>query len=151
VRQLEREERRLAGALGRAPEPAELADALEWPLEEVVRVGDLRRGVLSLQEPVTEDGATELGDLLPDVEAAAPDARAEAAAQAEAVRELLATLPARERAVIEARYGLGAEPAATVSEVARRLRLRPRDVRHLEGLALRRLRATPAVEQVAAA
>jgi RNA polymerase primary sigma factor len=151
VRQLDREERRLAAALGRAPEPAELAEALEWTVEEVARVGDLRRGVLSLQEPVTEDGATELGELLADAEAAAPDARAEAAVLAEAIQDVLATLPPRERAVIEARYGLGAEPAATVSEAARRLRLRPRDVRHLEALGLRRLRATPALEEVAAA
>ena len=79
VRQLDREERRLAAALGREPEPAELAAALEWPVEEVARVGELRRASVSLQEPVAEDGATELGDLLADAEAAAPDALAEAA------------------------------------------------------------------------
>ena len=118
VRQLDREERRLAAALGREPEPAELALALEWSVEEVARVGEFRRGVLSLDEPVAEDGATELGELLADAEAAAPDALAEAALLAEAVQAVLATLRARERAVIEARYGLGPEPAGTVSETA---------------------------------
>ena len=55
------------------------------------------------------------------------------------------TLTLRERAVIETRYGLGDADAATVSEAARRLGLRPREVRHLEALVLRKLRATPEV------
>jgi hypothetical protein len=38
-----------------------------------------------------------------------------------------------------------------VSEAARRLRLRPRDVRHLEALVLRKLRATPEIARLAAA
>jgi RNA polymerase primary sigma factor len=151
VRQLDREQRRLAAALGREPEPAELAAALEWPEEEVARVGELRRSVVSLHEPVSEDGATELGDLLADAEAAAPEARADATLLAEAVRDVLRTLPARERAVIEARYGLGPDAPATVGEAARRLNLRPRDVRHLEALGLRKLRAAPAVERLVAA
>ena len=150
VRQLDREERRLAAALGREPEPAELAAALEWPAEEVARLRELRRSTVSLHEPVGEDGATELGDLLADAEAAAPGrARRGGAARGRPSRPCSRTLPARERAVIEARYGLGAEEAATVSEAARRLRLRPREVRHLEALVLRELRATPELARVA--
>ena len=45
--------------------------------------------------------------------------------------------------MIETRYGLTGAGPATPSETARVLRLRPRDIRHLEELALRRLRAAP--------
>jgi DNA-directed RNA polymerase sigma subunit (sigma70/sigma32) len=53
----------------------------------------------------------------------------------------VSALPPRERAVLELRYGLASEGAATTAETARRLRLRPQQVRTLEDLALRRLRA----------
>jgi DNA-directed RNA polymerase sigma subunit (sigma70/sigma32) len=43
--------------------------------------------------------------------------------------------------VLELRYGLAGDGAATTAETARRLRLRPQHVRRLEELALRRLRA----------
>src|SRR3954449_2403761 len=159
VRRLAREERRLAAPAGREPAPpgpagrpppggrrlapagragepapAELAAALEWEPAEVVRLRDLRRTTVSLQEPVGEEGEAEFGHLLADVEAAAPYARVESTMLRDEIRALMETLTTRERAVIEARYGLGGEDAATVSEAARRLRLRPRDVRRLEAL-----------------
>ena len=91
----------------------------------------------SLDEPVGEDG-TPLADLLADPKAAGPDR----AFLAEDVRRALEALPARERLVIETRYGLTGAAPLTPSEAARALRLRPRDIRHLEVLALRRLRVT---------
>ena len=96
-----------------------------------------RLAVRSLDEAVGEDG-TPLADLLPDAAAPAPDAFL----LADEVRQALAQLPARERRVIEARYGLAGASALTASETARVLRLTPRDVRHLELVALRRLRAS---------
>ena len=66
------------------------------------------------------------------------------------MRRALVVLPPRERAVIEARYGLGPDGPATVAETALRLRLRLSQVRHLEALALRRLRAAPETAALAA-
>src|SRR5690348_6230075 len=150
VRRMDREEQRLALALGREPLPEELAQALEWPPDEVARLRELRRTTVSLDEPVREEGGAELGELLADAEAAAPDAQAETSVLREQVRAVMRTLTLRERSVIEARYGLGDSEAATVSEAARRLGLRPREVRHLEALVLRKLRATPEVARLAA-
>jgi RNA polymerase primary sigma factor len=147
---LDREERRLAAELGRPALTAELAGRLGWLAEEVTEARELRRSTLSLHEPVGEDGGAELGDLLVDDASAAPDARAEAALLAEDVRAVVAQLPPRERRVIEARYGIGGGMPATVGETARRLRLRLRDVRHLEDLALRKLRAAPDAPRLAA-
>src|SRR4051812_30520400 len=151
VRRMDREEQRLALALGRDPLPEELAQALEWPPDEVARLRELRRTTVSLDEPVREGGGAELGDLLADAEAAGPDTQAETSVLREQVRAIMRTLTLRERAVIEARYGLGDSEAATVSEAARRLGLRPREVRPLEALVLRKRRATPEVARLAAA
>jgi RNA polymerase primary sigma factor len=151
LRTLDREERKLTAALGRAPTVTELADVLGCSPGEVTADRELRRLTVSLHEPVGGDDGAELGELLPDVAEAGPHARTEALLMGAEVRRALAVLPPRERAVIEARYGLGADGAATVVETARRLRLRPHQVRQLEELALRHLRAAPETAALAAA
>jgi RNA polymerase primary sigma factor len=100
----------------------------------------LRRATVSLDEPIgSDDDGASLGDLLPDRTVHDP----EIALLAEDVQKALEHLPPRERRVIEARYGLSGARPSTPSETAKALRLRPRDIRHLEELALRRLRAAP--------
>ena len=142
LRALDREERRLVAELGREPSSGELAEAVEWLPDEVAQARDLGRATLSLHEPVGGADGIELGALIPQDAADAPDARAEAAALGAELRAALDLLTERERAVLEARYGLEDDPA-TVAETARRFGLKPADVRRLEELALRKLRASP--------
>jgi len=149
LRLLDREERRLLRELGREPSKAEIAAALDWLPEEVAQARDLRRTTLSLHERVGGEEGVELGALIPQDAAGAPDARAESAALGSDVRAALARLTVRERAVVVARYGLE-EDQATVSETARRLGLRAGEVRRLEDLALRKLRAAPEAATLAA-
>jgi RNA polymerase primary sigma factor len=151
LRALEREERRLTAELGRAPTVTELADALGCSPDDVVADRALRRPTVSLDEPAGGPDGAELGQLLPDADEAGPDARTEALMMGAELRRALAVLPPRERAVIEARYGLGPHGAATVVETARLLRLRPHQVRQLEELALRHLRAAPETAALTAA
>jgi len=153
MRALARVERRLAVELGRDARPDELAGALEWSEDEVRQAVGLRRQTVSLDEPVGPDGETALGGLLADDGAGDPLAAVEAAGTASLARAALAGLPPQERRVVETRFGLGADgvgDAATVGETARALQLRPAEVRRLEDLALRRLRAAPEAAALAA-
>jgi len=145
-RTLDREERRLAGELGRAPEAAELAAATGLLPEEIARTRELHRTVVSLDEPVGGREGAVLADLIADCDAAAPDAIAEATIAGEEVRAALGGLPARERRVLECRYGLQGA-TMTSAETARALGLRAGDIRRLEELALRRLRAAAGVSR----
>jgi RNA polymerase primary sigma factor len=151
LRALEREEGRLRAALGRDPSPGELAAALEWLPEEIVQARELRRTTLSLEEPVGQpDGSPlPLGALIAQDEDEAPEARAALTTLRTDVRAALRVLSARERAVLEVRYGLDEDPAS-VAETARRLGMRAGDVRRLEELALRKLRAAPETAALAA-
>jgi RNA polymerase primary sigma factor len=151
LRELDREERRLLAELGREPSAAELAGALDWLPEEVAEARDQRRTTVSLDEAVgSPDGNPHaLGALIADDADHAPDARAVAAALRSDVRTALRLLSPRERAVVTLRYGIDDDPA-TVAETARRLRLRAGDVRRLEELALRKLRAAPETAALAA-
>jgi RNA polymerase primary sigma factor len=113
-----------------------------WIRQSVVRaIGERRRPLVSLDAPVGDGAGATLADLIADDVTPGPDARAELAAAGAEVRHALAALPPRERAVLELRYGLTGDGAATTAETAHRLRLRPQHVRRLEELALRRLRA----------
>ena len=148
LRSLDHAERRLRAVDGREPTPAELAEAVGWLPEDVQETRELRRTTLSLHERVGEGGA-ELGELLPQDGADAPDVLAEAASLRADVRSALRVLSERERNVVAARYGLDEDPA-TVPEAARRLGLRAGEVRRLEALALRKLRAAPETAALAA-
>jgi RNA polymerase primary sigma factor len=131
---------KLTAELGREPEPGEAAERLGWTAAEVTSTRDARLRTVSLEQPV---GDTELGRLLPG----APEIPLPGD---DALPAILAHLDARERRVIELRYGLADNDPATLAEIARRLSLRPRQVRHLEGLALRKLRAAPGAASLAA-
>jgi RNA polymerase primary sigma factor len=151
LRELDREERRLQAELGREPLPDELADALGWLPEDVAQARELRRATVSLDEPVgeAEGRPLALGALIAEDADRGPDVRAAAAALRSDVRAALRLLSPRERAVVALRYGIDDDPA-TVAETARRLGLRAGDVRRLEDLALRKLRAAPESAALAA-
>lgn len=151
LRELDRADARLRTELQRDPSSAELAAALGWLPEEVLQARDMRRTTLSLHEPVGQDDGSraELGELLAQDDDEAPDTLAEASLLRADVRAALDRLEWRERSVVAARYGLDDDPA-TVTETARLLGMRANEVRRLEQLALRKLRAAPETAALAA-
>jgi RNA polymerase primary sigma factor len=135
IRQLDK----LATELGYQPDAEEAATRMGWTVDEVRSVRDARLRTVSLEAPV---GDTELGKLLPgELDIALPD---------DSASPMLDRLNERERRVIELRFGLGDEESNGRIETARRMGLRPRDIRAIESLALRKLRAGQAPESLAA-
>ena len=138
-RKIANAERDLATKLGRAPTIEEVADAAELKPEQVQEMRDIARTVTSLDRPIGDDGAAELGDLLPDREPS-PEEEVEVTLREEAVRAVIEELPDEERTVIQMRFGLdGDRDPVSIRETARRLDLRPRDVQRLEHRALEEL------------
>ena len=132
-------ERTLATRLGRAPTVDEIAAEARIDPSQVQELRDVARKVTSLERPVGDEGETELGDLLPAREPP-PDEEVELALAQEAVREVVGTLPERERTVIQMRFGLdGERDPVSVREAAERLEMRPAEVRKLEARALEEL------------
>jgi RNA polymerase primary sigma factor len=95
--------------------------------------------VTSLERPIGEEDGGELGDLLPSREPA-PEEEVEVALAQQAVREIVSSLPDRERTVIQMRFGLnGDRDPVSIREAAERLEMRPNEVRKLEARALEEL------------
>ena len=142
-RKIANAERDLAAKLGRPPTLDEVAAAAGLELRQVEELQDVARKVTSLERPLGDDGETELGALLPGREPS-PEEEVEVVLRERMVREVVHSLPERERTVIQLRFGLeGDREPVSVREAARRLDMRPSDVqrlerRALEDLALRR-------------
>ena len=128
---------------GREPGRDELARRAGLAVEQVDDLLAVERAPRSLDEPVAdEDGAIgTFGELIADPLAEDAYERVLAAVQAEELLALLSELSARERAVLEARFGLDGGKEATLGEVAARLGLSAERVRQLERRALAKLAA----------
>ena len=93
---------------------------------------------VSLNQPVGEDGAGELGDLLPDPGAADPAEEAGEAVRRSSVRAALRALPEVERRILELRFGFDGEQQS-LDAIAREVGMSRERVRHLEQQALAQL------------
>jgi DNA-directed RNA polymerase sigma subunit (sigma70/sigma32) len=102
------------------------------------------RVTASLDEPSGEDGAL-LGEMVADERLGDPTERLIAGETAGTVWSMLRLLPARHRAVLVRRYGLGGEPPQTHEQIGARLGVGEERSRQLEHEGLHRLRtvATP--------
>jgi RNA polymerase primary sigma factor len=136
-RRIGRAHDRLAVALGRPPEDAEVARELGLPLEHVRRVREAPRSVASLDRPAREDEGLALHERLPAPEETGFE-EIDIPLDAERLHRAVERLPELEREVIRMRYGLDGEPA-TLAEIASRLGLARTRVRRIEAEALERL------------
>jgi RNA polymerase primary sigma factor len=138
---LQRAARRLQFQLGREASAQELAEATGLAVRHVEEALGAAHASVSLNQSVgSGDEHVELGQLFADREAADPGEEAEETLRNQAVHEALAELPARERRIVELRFGFGATPS-TLEAIGRKLGLTRERVRQLERQALARLEA----------
>jgi len=140
INQLRRVSLRLAQELGREPTDAELADQMGSTPERVRELVAFAQEPISLETPVGEEADTELGDMIADGEARSPLEAASGAVLQVEVSDILDTLSARERRIIQLRFGLLDGNQLTLEEVGKRLGITRERVRQIEAKALRRLR-----------
>src|SRR5947209_18217846 len=69
---------------------------------------------VSLEKPIGEDEESALGDFVPDEQAESPFDTASLSLRREDIELALASLPERERKVIELRFGLSGEQPCTL-------------------------------------
>ncbi len=126
--------------LGREPTLAELAVALELPVDRVRELVRVMPHPISLDATVGEDADTPLSDLVRDDSGASVEQATENGLLREQVHEALLTLTPRERRVIECRYGLHGDSEATLTAIGREIGLTRERIRQIEASALRKLR-----------
>jgi RNA polymerase primary sigma factor len=135
VRKIESE---LNTKLSREPTDEEIAAVAELPVEEVNELRELSRGLTSLDQPVSEDGETALGDLLASDRPEPMDEVAEADRD-QRVNDVVEQLPEAERNVIRLRFGLAGDEPRTVRQTGSELGITAQQARQLEEQGLSRL------------
>ena len=136
-------ERQLVQRLGREPRPEEIADELEMTTEEVREILRMSQLPVSLEKPIGEEEESSLGDFVPDEQAESPFDSASLSLRREDIELALASLPVRERQVIELRFGLNGEPPCTLEEVGRAFGVTRERIRKIENNTLKKLEGLP--------
>lgn len=131
-----------AASEGRAREARidDIAHLAGRSIDHVADVLQLGEAAASLDVPIDGDPATTLLELVADPTAAAPEEGAMRHELEQLVTEWLEGLPARQRAVIERRFGLHGYEPATLDALSQEMQLTRERVRQIQQDALLRLR-----------
>jgi RNA polymerase primary sigma factor len=141
-------ERQLVQELGREPTPEEIANELECSAREVRDILRMSQQPVSLEKPIGEEEESELGDFVEDQTAESPFELASENLRRESVRGALNALPAREREVIEMRFGLSGGRPRTLEEVGRAFNVTRERIRQIENHTLKKLESLPEAQQL---
>jgi RNA polymerase primary sigma factor len=131
---------RLAQALARQPSAEEIATALGHSVAWVEQVLAATRRPISLETRVGGAGEQTLGDFLPDEDLPSPADLAVQQVLRRDVAVVLDQLTARQRRIIDLRYGLSDGRRRTLVEIGRMLGMTRERARQIEAEALQRLR-----------
>ena len=141
-------ERQLVQDLGREPTPEEIAAELECTAREVKDILRMSQLPVSLEKPIGEEEDSELGDFVQDDTAESPFELAVENLRRENVRKALDALPAREREVIEMRFGLKGHQSRTLEEVGRAFGVTRERIRQIENNTLKKLESLPEAQRL---
>ena len=125
---------------GREPTEKELAAEMRISPEKVGEIIKATKQPFSLETPVGEERDSYLGDFVEDKRLPQPAEVAIKGALKEELQDLLASLSAKERRVIELRFGLGDGRSRTLDEVGQEFGVTRERIRQIETKALRKLR-----------
>ncbi|MGA2519409.1 MAG: RNA polymerase sigma factor RpoD [Acidimicrobiales bacterium] len=140
INKVVRVQRQLLQELGREPTVEEIAGRVEFPIERVREIQRINQDTVSLEQPMGDEEDFSLSDLIEDQGAEVPDDAATRSMLHEAVRDALATLPKREREVMELRFGLEDGRVRTLEEVGKAFGVTRERIRQIEAKTLAKLR-----------
>ncbi|HET9921783.1 MAG TPA: sigma-70 family RNA polymerase sigma factor [Ktedonobacteraceae bacterium] len=140
IYKLKRATRQLYQELGHDPTPEEIGKVIKLSKERVVELQNMAETPISLDAPLMDDEQYHLADTLEDMHATAPADVVTHQALRDQISSALEMLSARERQVIELRYGLHDGYCHTLEELSAHFKLTRERIRQIEVKALRTLR-----------
>ncbi len=117
-----------------------VAEKLGIPVEDVRWALKQNERTISLDAPLDIDPMLSVGESIPDEQNPLPDELLENARREELVEKWLADLNARQRSVIEKRFGFHGEETMTLEEIAKSMELTRERIRQIQIEALAVLR-----------
>ncbi len=140
INKLVRTTRHLVQVLGREPTAEEISERMELPVDKIRMVLKIAKEPISLEAPVGEEEASQMGDFIEDRSVVSPQQALLNANLAENTRNVLATLAPREEQVLKMRFGIGERSNHTLEEVGQDFEVTRERIRQIEAKALLKLR-----------
>jgi len=140
INKLIRTSRYLVQELGREPNPEEIANKMEFPLEKVRKVLKIAKEPISLETPIGEEEDSHLGDFIEDKKIMSPSEATISMDLAEQTRKILSTLTPREEKVLRMRFGISERGNYSAQESRESLELSKERAKQIETGANRKLR-----------
>ena len=138
INKLIRTSRYLVQELGREPNPEEIANKMEFPLEKVRKVLKIAKEPISLETPIGEEEDSHLGDCIEDKKIMSPAEATISMDLAEQTRKILSTLTPREEKVLRMRFGISERGDYSAEESRESLEMSRERARQIESSAARK-------------
>lgn len=133
-------ERQLEQKYERPPTPEEIAKIMGIDAEKAHEIVKISQGTTSLETPVGKEEDTRLKEFIPDEITLSPFDSASRELLKDHIGDVLHTLNAREKRVLELRFGLKDGRTRTLEEVGKEFGVTRERIRQIEAKALRKLR-----------
>ncbi|MFM2295616.1 MAG: polymerase sigma factor RpoD [Verrucomicrobiota bacterium] len=148
INRLMRVQKTLLQDFGREPTPEELAEEMHLPADRVRALLKMSQQPISLHSPVGESDDASLGDFIEDKSADNPLDMTSFNLLKDRISEILEGLSARERQVLEMRFGLRDGYTRTLEEVGKQYKVTRERIRQIEAKALRKMRHPTRLRQL---
>ena len=140
ITRLWRAQKQLSQELGREPSAEDLADELRLPVPRIEALLRMARQPVSLDAPVGDEADVRVGDFIEDKNVESPADATSYTLLKEKLGEVLMLLNARERKILEMRFGLVDGYSHTLEEIGNIYQVTRERIRQIEAKALRKLR-----------
>jgi len=141
IRKMARTYNELSAEFEREPTDEEVAERLEWTVDEVRDVKDAMPDASSLNQPLSSDSdSSELGELVEDERASDTPGVVMREMETAQLGEAIERLPERNRYVLIRRYGLDEQESATLAQLSDELGVSRERIRQLQREAERMLK-----------
>ncbi len=140
INRLNKISRSLMQKLGREPKPEEIAEAMDIPLEKVLKIMKVSRDPISLESPIGEDDCR-LMDIISDPTSSSPLDMLETKELNRIMRNALCTnLSNGEEGVVKMRFGIDEDKEYTLEEIGKKLNVTRERIRQIEVKAIKKLK-----------
>ena len=127
----------------------EIAGLLDMDAEHVQDMINISKDMVSLENPVSSERDSVIGDFIEDERYVSPDQQMLQAILQDDIENVLTSLDKKEAAIIRCRYGLGNGHAMSLKEIGDRFHLTKERIRQIEKKAMVRLQHPTRTEKLA--